>query len=43
MLKFRTMRVDTNTSLHQDYVKTIMDTGTLPMPATCTSSTSRST
>ncbi len=30
MLKFRTMRTDTDVTIHRDYVKTIMDTNTAP-------------
>jgi exopolysaccharide biosynthesis polyprenyl glycosylphosphotransferase len=30
MLKFRTMRVDTDTTIHRDYVKTLMDTTIAP-------------
>jgi exopolysaccharide biosynthesis polyprenyl glycosylphosphotransferase len=30
MLKFRTMRTDTDVTIHRDYVKTIMDTNTSP-------------
>jgi exopolysaccharide biosynthesis polyprenyl glycosylphosphotransferase len=30
MLKFRTMRVDTDTTIHRDYIKTLMDTTISP-------------